>query len=259
MWRVLGLVFVSIIACIISIFVYKNNTPAFKNQPKPKMEVFTYLPENCPTEAYEKIYNRVGGSLFGFTEEQKSFQIESPKGEAFGTLGCPTNPITGTPPFGGMRIPWSATPYMKNRPEETKGESTQMREYHGGFRATDSKPRDRKSDFSQKVAATCNEVGEQKYLDFTACIKMADFNEHIKHGAGYYIAEESIYKTPLGEKFIVKCSHHWGSGSADCAIEYQFNQDGFVKYNFSRAGIPLKYIIEFDRQVRQLLNEALVE
>jgi hypothetical protein len=80
-----------------------------------------------------------------------------------------------------------------------------------------------------------------------------------------YIADASVYTTPLGRPFIVDCGPGLYSGPpiASCRVAYAITSDLAVSYEFQpylgTSPIPIDHIVEFDREVRAQIDDAMVK
>jgi len=99
-----------------------------------------------------------------------------------------------------------------------------------------------------------------------ACrIKPADpSNVRQEDWAASYLANQEIYKTPLGKPFVVNCGPgSLSSGFGYCDVSYMFNSGIGVSYRFQpyigNHPIPIDQIIAYDKSLRSAVESALVK
>jgi len=98
----------------------------------------------------------------------------------------------------------------------------------------------------------------------TACRTQPTQNTRVEDWAASYIADPSVYTTPLGRPFIVDCGAFlYSTIISHCRVAYVFAPGLAVGYEFQpylgSTPIPIDHIIEFDRQLRAHIDAALVK
>lgn len=86
----------------------------------------------------------------------------------------------------------------------------------------------------------------------------------VEDWAASYVAPSDVYKTPLGEKFVVNCNGGlYTRGIGDCKVAYVMRPGLGVSYRFqpylTPQAIPIENIIEFDRGLRAEIESSLVK
>ncbi|OEC33664.1 hypothetical protein SAMN05216600_11910 [Pseudomonas cuatrocienegasensis] len=74
---------------------------------------------------------------------------------------------------------------------------------------------------------------------------------------GVYRADPKAYEMPLGQTFIVDCMPDIPAGAV-CDVDYKVLPTVNLRYRFNTKFIPLEEVIEFDRMLREQIEQAVV-
>lgn len=107
-------------------------------------------------------------------------------------------------------------------------------------------------------------IHEELPNGLTACRIKPLHDARIEDWASSYIAHSEIYKTPLGQRFVVNCDPNLYSRSiGNCNVAYLFTPKLFLSYRFQPfrglSPIPIADVIDFDRGLRQKLESMVVK
>jgi hypothetical protein len=114
---------------------------------------------------------------------------------------------------------------------------------------------------------TCKNAAIRQELPngLTACRVKPVPNFRVEDWAASYVARPDIYKTPLGNEFVVNCNPHLFTPPAigGCDVSYAFKLQLNVTYRFQTYTgshpIAINDIIKFDRGLRTQIAAELVE
>lgn len=76
----------------------------------------------------------------------------------------------------------------------------------------------------------------------------------LNRAGGKLKADESIYKAPLDQPFILSCIAKFENGYQRCSTMYNYTDYLRVSYRFNIKDLPLLEVIEFDKYLRSQLD-----
>jgi hypothetical protein len=116
------------------------------------------------------------------------------------------------------------------------------------------------------VRSRCDRASVRERLPggLNACRIQPVDKSRVEDWAASYIADPSVYATPLGRPFMVDCGPRlYSHGISHCNVAYSLARGLAVGYEFQpylgQSRIPIDHIIEFDRKIRAQIDVAIVK